>query len=208
MRFVPILLFWGLLLALPARAADPAAGPVILILGDSLSAGYGLRRTEGWVALLEERLGAQGYEYRVVNASVSGETTGGGLERLPRALELHRPAIVVVELGGNDGLRGLPVAELEANLVAMIGQSRAAGARVLLAGIRIPSNYGPRYTEEFFAVYGRLADRYGLALVPFFLEGVALREDLFQSDGIHPDVAAQPVLLDNVWPVLEPLLSR
>ena len=207
MRPFLLLVLLGLSLALPGTAV---AGdrPVILVLGDSLSAGYGLRPGEGWVSLLERRLDAQGYEYRVVNASVSGETTVGGLERLPRALELHRPAIVVIELGGNDGLRGLPVAELEANLSALISDSREAGARVLLAGIRIPTNYGPRYTEQFFAVYQTLADRHGTALVPFFLEGVALRDHLFQDDGIHPDAAALPVLLDNVWPVLEPLLER
>jgi len=197
----------GLLLALPGTAAadDP---PVILVLGDSLSAGYGLRPGEGWVSLLERRLDAQGYGHRVVNASVSGETTVGGLERLPRALKLHRPTVVIVELGANDGLRGLPVAELESNLASIVEQGRAAGARVVLTGIRIPTNYGPRYTDEFFAVYARLADRYGLALVPFFLEGVALREEMFQDDGIHPGPEAQPVLLDNVWPALEPLLER
>jgi len=197
----------GLLLALPGTAAadDP---PVILVLGDSLSAGYGLRPGEGWVSLLERRLDAQGYGHRVVNASVSGETTVGGLERLPRALKLHRPTVVIVELGANDGLRGLPVAELESNLASIVEQGRAAGARVVLTGIRIPTNYGPRYTDEFFAVYARLADRYGLALVPFFLEGVALREEMFQYDVIHPGPEAQPVLLDNVWPALEPLLER
>jgi len=207
MRSILLLALLGLYLALPGAAAADER-PVILVLGDSLSAGYGLRPAEGWVSLLERRLDAQGYEHRVVNASVSGETTVGGLERLPRALKLHRPAVVIVELGGNDGLRGLPVAELEANLASMVEQSRKAGARVVLTGIRIPTNYGPRYTDEFFAVYARLADRYGLGLVPFFLEGVALREEMFQDDGIHPGPEAQPVLLDNVWPVLEPLLAH
>ncbi len=207
MRSFLLLALLGLSLALPGTAAADDR-PVILVLGDSLSAGYGLRPGEGWVSLLERRLDAQGYGYRVINASVSGETTVGGRERLPRALKLHRPAIVLIELGGNDGLRGLPVSELESNLASMVEQSRAAGARVVLAGIRIPTNYGPRYTEEFFAVYARLADRYGLALVPFFLEGVALRDDLFQDDGIHPAPEAQVVLLDNVWPVLERLLER
>jgi len=197
----------GLLLALPGTAAADDR-PVILVLGDSLSAGYGLRPGEGWVSLLERRLDAQGYGHRVVNASVSGETTVGGLERLPRALKLHRPTVVIVELGANDGLRGLPVAELESNLASIVEQGRAAGARVVLTGIRIPTNYGTRYTDEFFAVYARLADRYGLALVPFFLEAVALREEMFQDDGIHPGPEAQPVLLDNVWPALEPLLER
>ena len=207
MRSFLLLALLGLSLVLPGPAAADER-PVILVLGDSLSAGYGLRPAEGWVSLLERRLDAQGYEHRVVNASVSGETTVGGLERLPRALKLHRPTVVIVELGGNDGLRGLPVAELEANLASMVEQSRKAGARVVLTGIRIPTNYGPRYTDEFFAVYARLADRYGLGLVPFFLEGVALREEMFQDDGIHPGPEAQPVLLDNVWPVLEPLLAH
>lgn len=189
----------------PAHASGK---PVILVLGDSLSAWYGLRPGQGWVSLLERRLGAQGYEYRLVNASVSGETTVGGLERLPRALEKHRPAIVILELGANDGLRGLPVAEIEANLESMVEMSRKAGARVLLTGIRIPTNYGPRYTEQFFAVYGELARRHKLALVPFFLEGIGLDESMFQEDGIHPGVEAQPVLLDNLWPALQPLLKR
>ncbi len=190
-----------------AAGAAPAR-PAILVVGDSLSAGYGIPLERGWVAGLQRRLDAEGYEYRVVNASVSGETTSGGLERLPRALELHRPSVVIIVLGGNDGLRGLPPAELEANLEAMIRASQSAGARVLLAGMRIPTNYGPQYTERFYAVYGALAARYRTALVPFFLEGVALDDSLFQADGIHPNVAAQPVLLDNVWPALEPLLGR
>lgn len=189
----------------PARAAG---GPAILVVGDSLSAGYGLRPGQGWVSLLEDRLSAQGYEYRVVNASVSGETTVGGLERLPRALEKHRPAVVILELGANDGLRGLPVAELEANLESMIQMSRTAGAKVLLTGIRIPVNYGPRYAEQFFAVYGELTQRYKLALVPFILEGIGVDETMFQADGIHPNPEAQAILLDNVWSALRPLLGH
>ena len=203
---VLVLVLYSLLgVPVPAHASGK---PVILVLGDSLSAGYGLRPGQGWVSLLERRLGAQGYEYRLVNASVSGETTVGGLERLPRALEKHRPAIVILELGANDGLRGLPVRELEANLESMVEMSRKAGARVLLTGIRIPTNYGPRYTEQFFAVYGELARRHKLALVPFFLEGIGLDESMFQEDGIHPGVEAQAVLLDNLWPALKPLLKR
>lgn len=186
-----------------------AAGkPVILVLGDSLSAGYGIPVEQGWVARLQQRLDAEGYGYTVVNASVSGETTGGGLERLPRALSLHKPAIVVVELGGNDGLRGLPVAELRLNLEGLITASRAAGAQVVLTAIRIPPNYGPQYTEQFYEVYATLAREQRLAWVPFLLEGIALRDELFQGDGIHPDLQAQPILLDNVWPALEPLLER
>lgn len=195
-------------LATGAPAAADADRPVILIVGDSLSAGYGLKVEEGWVSLLQRRLDAEGYGYRLVNASVSGETTGGGLARLPRALDRHRPEIVVIALGGNDGLRGLPVTELRGNLRSMLQLSRAAGAGVVLAGIRIPSNYGPQYTEKFFAVYAELARAEGVALVPFLLEGIALREDLFQDDGIHPSAAAQPRLLDNLWPALKPLLRR
>lgn len=181
---------------------------MILVLGDSLSAGYGLAPGQGWVALLERRLSQQGYEYRVVNASMSGETTGGGLERLPRALALHRPAVLFIELGANDGLRGLPVAEVRANLERMIDLGRQSGARPMLAGVRIPSNYGPQYTEGFFSLYGELARSRRVPLVPFLLEGIALRDDLFLEDRIHPNAAAQPLLLDNVWPTLEPLLVR
>lgn len=206
LRFL-VLVLYSLALAGPASAAA-AKAPAILVVGDSLSAGYGLRPGEGWVSLLERRLSAQGYEYHVVNASVSGETTGGGLERLPRALALHRPGIVILELGANDGLRGLPVGELRANLAAMIRMARDAGARVLLTGIRVPSNYGPRYTEKFFGVYGELAAEHKVALVPFLLDGIALDEAMFQADGIHPGAGAQPVLLDNVWPALESLLTR
>jgi acyl-CoA thioesterase-1 len=213
MRIAPWLSCCLLLLGLAASPTGAAGNtgtgrPAILVLGDSLSAGYGLETGQGWVSLLQRRLDAQGYGYRLVNASVSGETTGGGLARLPRALERHRPAIVVIALGGNDGLRGLPVSELRGNLQSMIRQSRAAGARVVLAGMRIPTNYGPQYTEKFFAVYAELARTERVALVPFFLEGIALRDDLFQDDGIHPNVEAQPILLANLWPVLEPLLER
>jgi acyl-CoA thioesterase-1 len=189
-------------------AAAAAGKPVILVLGDSLSAGYGIPVEQGWVARLQQRLDAEGYGYTVVNASVSGETTGGALERLPRALSLHRPAVVLVELGGNDGLRGLPLTELRLNLEGIVDTSRAAGADIVLTGIRIPPNYGQQYTEKFYAVYETLAREQHLAWVPFLLEGIALRDELFQGDGIHPDLQAQPILLDNVWPALEPLLRR
>ena len=205
MRTILVLLLAFLGLAGPAQAAGK---PVILVLGDSLSAGYGIPVEQGWVARLQKRLDAEGYGYTVVNASVSGETTVGGLERLPRALAKHAPAVVIIELGGNDGLRGLPVAELRANLEALVATSRKSGAEALLAAIRMPPNYGPQYTERFYAVYESLARERKVPWVPFFLEGVALREDLFQDDGIHPDLEAQPILLDNVWPVLEPLLKR
>jgi acyl-CoA thioesterase-1 len=183
-------------------------GSSILVLGDSLSAAYGIRLEQGWVALLGARLKQEGYGHRVVNASSSGETTGGALARLPRALERHRPAVVVIELGGNDGLRGLPVAEVRDNLDQLIRLSRASGAEVLLVGMRIPPNYGPTYTREFQALFGELAKKHRLPLVPFFLEGIALDDSLMQEDGIHPNAAAQPRLLAQVWPRLEPLLAH
>jgi acyl-CoA thioesterase I len=192
-----------------ALSAAHADAPVILVFGDSISAGYGLPRVEqGWVALLEAKLKQQGYGYEVVNASVSGETTEGGLARLPRALSLHHPQIVILELGGNDGLRALPIADMRSDLSRMIELSRAAGAEVLLLGMRIPPNYGPTYTSQFSAVYPDLAHALHVATVPFLLEGVALHADLMQADGIHPDQAGQPRLLDNVWPVLAPLLKK
>ncbi|HTV96823.1 MAG TPA: arylesterase [Steroidobacteraceae bacterium] len=191
-----------------AAAAAWAETPVILVFGDSISAGYGLPRVEqGWVALLQARLKQEGYGDEVVNASVSGETTAGGLARLPRALSLHHPAIVILELGGNDGLRALPIAQMRGNLSRMIDLSRAAGARVLLLGMRIPPNYGPQYTVEFSGVYASLAAAKHVALVPFLLSGVALDAALMQADGIHPNEAGQPKLLATVWPVLAPLLE-
>ena len=178
------------------------------MLGDSLSAGYGIRVEQGWVALLQGRLQRAGYEYRVVNASASGETTGGALARLPRALEKQKPAIVVVELGGNDGLRGLPIADVRANFESIIRLSQQAGARILLIGMRIPPNYGPAYTTSFHDLYGELATRHRLPLVPFFLDGIALDDALMQDDGLHPNAAAQPRLVDQVWPMLRPLLKK
>jgi acyl-CoA thioesterase I len=192
----------------PESAAKPAAKPVILVVGDSLSAGYGVAVEATWVALLERRLANQGYGYRVVNASISGDTTGGALSRLPRALELHRPSIVILELGGNDGLRGLPLKQMRANLEAMLTQVRAAGARAVLIGMRIPTNYGPAYADGFHALYGELAKKYGAAHLDFFLDKVALDPSLMQSDGIHPNAKAQPILLDNLWPVLQPVLKK
>ena len=185
--------------------AAPAAAPVILVWGDSLSAAYGIPRESGWVQLLQARLHAQGYPHRVVNGSVSGETTSGGLARLPQALAQHRPAVVLIELGGNDGLRGLPLAELRANLRALVDQSRAAGARVLLFEMRIPPNYGPAYADGFQQAFAEVA-RGRAALVPFFLEAIATDPKWFLDDGIHPSVPAQPVLLDAVWPILHSVL--
>jgi acyl-CoA thioesterase-1 len=199
----------ALLLALFAlHLIQAAPAPTIVVLGDSLSAAYGIRVDEGWVSLLQKRLTSQGYGYRVVNASVSGETTAGGLARLPRALELHRPSIVILELGGNDGLRGLSLDQMRQNLDAMIRRSQSAGAKVLLAGMRVPPNYGPTYTQKFHALYDDLARRYRVPLVPFLMKDVALDEALMQADGIHPNARGQPILLDAVWPVLKPLLGQ
>ncbi|GAC1301594.1 MAG: arylesterase [Steroidobacteraceae bacterium] len=188
-----------------AAAEDPA----ILVFGDSLSAGYGLEHgEEGWVGMLRAKLKAAGYVYRVINASVSGETTAGGLARLPRALDQHRPRIVVLELGGNDGLRALPIDQMRANLSKMIDLSKADGARVLVVGMRIPPNYGANYADQFYSTFGQVAKSADVALVPFFLADVALAPDLMQADGLHPNVAGQPKMLQTVWPQLEPLLRR
>ncbi|WP_411794805.1 arylesterase [Halomonas sp. A29] len=190
------------LAAAPAQASDR---PVLLVMGDSLSTAYGLEQETGWVNLLAERLDGNA---RVVNASISGETSGGGASRLPELIGQHDPDIVLLELGGNDGLRGLPPSQLEANLAAMIEASQAAGAEVLLLGIDIPPNYGQAYRRAFTAVYTRLADTYDTPLVPFLLEGVALEDGMMQDDGIHPTTDAQPIILDNVWPELAPLLEN
>ncbi|HEU4602996.1 MAG TPA: arylesterase [Steroidobacteraceae bacterium] len=191
-------------------AAQPQTrdAPAILVMGDSLSAGYGLKVESGWVALLQQRLAKEGYEYHVVNASVSGETTGGARTRFPRSLQLHRPQIVIIELGGNDGLRGLPIAQMKANLQAMIQAARDAQAKVLLLGMNIPPNYGPEYANQFHRVYVDLANQYQLPLVDFFLKDVALMPQLMQADGIHPTAEAQSRLLANVWPVLLTLLPK
>ena len=198
-----------LFVLMAASISARAEVPVILVFGDSISAGYGLARVEqGWVALLQTRLKDQEYGYQVVNASVSGETTAGGLARLPRALMLHQPKIVILELGGNDGLRALPIAQMRANLVRMVDLASAAGAKVLLLGMRMPPNYGPDYTEQFRLCYADLARDKKLPLVPFLLNDIALSPDLVQADGIHPNEQGQPKLLANVWPSLLPLLHR
>src|ERR1700722_6842509 len=195
--------------AASANGATPAETPVILVFGDSISAGYGLSRVEkGWVTLLQTRLKDEDYGYQVVNASVSGETTAGGLARLPRALDLHKPKIVILELGGNDGLRALPIAQMRANLVRMTDLSTAAGAEVLLLGMRIPPNYGPEYTEQFRLCYTELARDKKLPLVPFLLNDIALKPNLMQADGIHPNELGQPILIANIWPPRKPLLRR
>lgn len=191
----------GVLMAAPASAAER---PTLLVMGDSLSAAYNIAQDAGWVHLLSERLGDSA---RVVNASISGETSSGGAERFPQLISEHSPDLVMLELGGNDGLRGLPPGELYDNLAGMIEQGQAAGARVLVLGIDIPPNYGRAYRAAFTAVYPRLAAACHVALVPFLLDGVALDDALMQSDGIHPVAKAQPAVLDNVWPVLKPLLE-
>ena len=195
----------ALSLATPA-GAQGARARTIVVLGDSLSAGYGIKVQEGWVNLLSQRLAAEGYGYKVVNASVTGETTQGGVSRLPRVLELHKPEIVIVELGGNDGLRGLPLAASRQNLQRTLSLAREARAKVLLVGMMIPPNYGARYAQEFRELFGELAKANSIPLVPFLLDEVALKPELMQDDGIHPNAKGQPRMLENLWPGLKPLL--
>ena len=192
-------------LALMCMAQNAAAGTV-LIVGDSISAAFGLDTREGWVALLEKRLKDQGFTDKVVNASVSGDTSAGGLARLPALLAEHKPEVMILELGGNDGLRGQPPQQLQQNLASMIDSAQAGGAKVLLLGMQLPPNYGVRYTQAFAQVYSQLASDKKVALVPFFLDGVGGHPELMQADGLHPAAAAQDKLLENVWPTLKPLL--
>jgi len=194
-------------LGLPAAAA---VAPTILVVGDSLSAEYGLKRGTGWVALLEKKLAAEKMPAQVVNASISGDTTSGGRSRLPALLERHRPAVVVIELGGNDALRGLPLGMTEQNLEQMAGSARKAGARVVLVGMQMPPNYGADYADRFAGLFQKVARDNQAVLVPFLLKGVADDPDptrLFQADRIHPKEEAQPLLLDNVWPELKKVLA-
>lgn len=201
LRCFIVVVVLAILAAHPARADVP----VVLVLGDSLSAAHAIPVEAGWVALLDRRLSDSG-RGRVVNASISGETTAGGLARLPALLAEHRPGLVVLELGANDGLRGLPIAQISDNLAAMIGLAQAAGTAVLLVGIELPINYGPRYRGALRQVYAELAEKHGTGLVPFLLEDVALEPGLMQEDGLHPTADAQPRLLETVWPALEALL--
>ena len=188
----------------------PASAQGILIVGDSISAAFGLEIDQGWTALLEERLEEEGADIEVMNASVSGDTTAGGLARLPRLLEQHNPELVVIELGGNDGLRGMPPTNMQQNLSAMVEQSQESGAEVLLLGMRIPPNYGVRYTQAFEQVFADISEKYDVALLPFVLDGIAGEADqsLMQSDGIHPTAEGQPLILDNVWPYIKTWLQR
>ena len=193
--------------ASPSINAAPVtadAGPTLLVMGDSLSAAYGIEREEGWVNLLAERLEG---DARVINASISGETTSGGLQRFADIIRQRQPDIVLIELGGNDGLRGLSPNQMQANLASMIEQSQDAGAQVLLLGIDIPPNYGQAYRDAFTGVFYSLAEEYEISLVPFLLDNIALNDALMQSDGIHPTADAQPIILENVWPELEPLID-
>lgn len=208
-----------LFIAVPASLgspADAATGNVerpttprnILVLGDSISAAYGMSLDQGWVALLAGRIAQEHSQYQVVNASISGETSAGAAARLPRLLEFHQPVVVIVELGGNDGLRGYPVKRLRDNLRSIVDQASASGAGVLMLAMEIPPNYGARYSQAFRASFVKIANETGVALSPFMLDGVATDASLMQADGIHPTAAAQPLLLANVWPHLEPLLTQ
>jgi acyl-CoA thioesterase-1 len=197
----------ALWLAVAAATAHAANEPVILVFGDSVSAGYGIRVEQGWVNLLAQKITQLGYKFKIVNASVSGETTAGGLARLPHALDVQQPQILILELGGNDGLRSLPLETTHDNLDRMIQLARGRGITVLLVGMRMPPNYGERYTSGFQKMYSDLAQQYKLPWVPFLLEKVALNPALMQADGIHPTEPGEPLLLDTVWPKLEPLLG-
>jgi acyl-CoA thioesterase-1 len=188
-------------------AAAMAEPPAVLVFGDSLSSGHGIDVDRSWVALLQERLSSLGYEHRVVNASISGETTEGGAARIDATLERFDPELVILELGGNDGLRGFPPERIKENLETIIDKVRASGAGVVLLGIRIPPNYGPRYTQAFENVYRELATELGVPWIEFFMEGVALDEELMQDDRIHPNEKAQGVLLDNAWPAIREALE-
>ena len=179
----------------------------LMVFGDSLSAAYGIEEESGWVTLLTNRIEDEDWPYRVINGSISGETTTGGLVRLPAMLDSYQPDLVILELGGNDGLRGLPLATLKQNLLKMVDLVEASGGKILLTGIQIPPNYGPRYTVPFFRIYGELAEERSLALVPFLIEGIPQQPELMQNDGIHPKAEAQFMIVENVWPFLEPMLK-
>jgi acyl-CoA thioesterase-1 len=196
-----------LVLLLVAAASHATSVPTVLVFGDSLSAGYGIDVDQSWTALLQTRLQEQGYEHRVVNASISGETTEGGKTRIGAALDNFEPDLVILELGGNDGLRGFPPGIMKENLRQIIESTRASGAAVVLLDIRIPTNYGPRYTQAFEGVYRELAAELDVPWIEFFMDGVALNESLMQDDGIHPNAEAQPILLDNAWPIISEALT-
>lgn len=196
-----------MIVLLLAAGAQGSESPTVLIFGDSLSAGYGIDVDQSWAALLQARLEQQGYEHRVVNASISGETTEGGAARIEGALEQFTPQLVILELGGNDGLRGFPPARMQANLQKIAVEALDSGAAVVLLGIRIPSNYGPRYSRAFEAAFRNVAEELEIPMVEFFMEGIALNDALLQADRIHPTAAAQPLLLDNAWPLISATLG-
>ena len=208
-RRLVVVLFFAAALALaatqPARADSVA--PALLVVGDSISAAYGLTPGAGWVDLLAARLAAQRFPYRIVNASITGDTTAGGRARLPALLARHKPSVVVIELGGNDGLRGGNLASTRDNLATMVAAVQGAGAKALIVGMRLPPNYGAAYVREFEALFVDVAKAHKAPLVPFFFEGFGERNEMFQPDRVHPTAVAQPLLLDNVWPVLRPLLG-
>ena len=207
----PLLKWWVLTAVLFCLGADrPETGrhTTVLVLGDSISAAYGIQRELGWVQLLEQRLSNIDPGYRVVNASISGDTTGGGLARLPAALENHDPALVIIELGGKDGLRGYPVPNIRKNVEQLVKLAADDGRAVLLVGMQIPPNYGHRYTRDFQSLFEEVASDQGIAVVPSFLEEVGVQPALMQEDGIHPNARAQPMLLDTLWPSIETLLLR
>jgi acyl-CoA thioesterase-1 len=204
MSLIRLLFLTFVLAAAPAFAQQP----VLLVLGDSLGAGYGLPQGHGWVDLLQKRIAEEKLDYRVVNASISGETTLGGRNRLDALLQQHRPGVVIIELGANDGLRGQPVSAMRDNLTAMVRAARKAGARPLLIGMQIPPNYGQEYTRKFQDTFVQVARTERVPLVPFLLDGFADKRELFQQDGIHPAEPAQPIMVRTVWPKLAPLLAR
>ena len=188
-----------------ALCAEP---PTVLIFGDSLSAGYGIEVDQSWAALLQARLRDQGYEHQVVNASISGETTEGGATRINSALADFSPDLIILELGGNDGLRGFPAARMKGNLEKIVTRSKVSGATVVLLGIRIPTNYGPRYSAEFESVFRQVSEDLDVQWIEFFMDGIALDDDLLQDDRIHPNAVAQPMLLDNAWPIISAALNK
>jgi acyl-CoA thioesterase-1 len=194
-----------LMIGADAKSAEP---PTVLIFGDSLSAGYGIDVDQSWGALLQSRLIDQGYEHRVVNASISGETTEGGATRIESALADFSPDLIILELGGNDGLRGFPAARMRANLEKIVNRATASGAAVVLLGIRIPTNYGPRYSAEFEDVFRQVSEDFGVQWIEFFMDGIAFDDNLLQEDRIHPNALAQPILLDNAWPIISDTLNN
>jgi len=196
------------LILLVTTGAQATGTPTVLIFGDSLSAGFGIDVDQSWGALLQQRIESQGYEHRVVNASISGETTEGGATQIDNAIETFQPNLIILELGGNDGLRGFPPARIKSNLMEIATRAKDSGAGVVLLGIRIPTNYGARYTESFEAVYAEVATELGIDWVEFFMEGVAMNDELLLDDRIHPNAAAQPILLDNACPVIRDTLQQ